>query len=186
MSKSVLVALANGTEEMEAVICIDVLRRAGADVVVAGTHSEITCSRGVNLICDALVNDIPEDTNYDMIVIPGGIKGVENLIKSEVLKKLCLNNSKNNYICAICAAPIVLQEFGLLHQGIELTSHPSVRSKLEKVVYSEQNVVKSGRIITSRGAGTSFEFSFELVTLLFGKDISDKITSDIVYSNNLI
>lgn len=186
MTKTVLVAIANGTEEMEAVISIDVLRRAGAEVVIAGTHPEVTCSRGIKLVCDMLLDEISENTNYDMIVIPGGLKGVENLMKNGVLKKLCRNNVNANYICAICAAPLVLQEFGLLKQGIEITSHPSVKLKLSNVDYSERKVVKSGKIVTSRGAGTSFEFSFALVDLLFGKSASDKIANDIVFLKDVL
>lgn len=180
MKKQVLVVMADGTEEMEAVIVIDILRRAGLDVVVAGLNNEVTCSRGVKIIADTELNKISKNATYDLIFIPGGLKGVENLIKSSELSEICMSNSKG-YIAAICAAPLLLHHFGLISTDMQITSHPSVKDNLAAYNYSDNSIVQSSNIITSRGAGTALDFGLYLVELLLSKSVADQIANDIVY-----
>jgi len=106
--------------------------------------------------------------------------GVNNLISSEKLKEIMLSH-KSSIIGAICASPLILHEFGLLQSKDVITSHPSVRDSLIKYNYTEDMIAESGKIISSRGAGTAIEFSIRLIEILFGSETSRKIASDIVF-----
>ncbi len=180
MKNEILVPISNGTEEMEAVIIVDILRRADLDVVIAGEYNEITCSRNVKILPDKLINDVC-DEQFLAIIIPGGLAGVNNLSKSETLKKIIQNN-KNSTIGAICAAPLVLNNMNLLEKNAMLTSHPSVENQFQDYMYSPENVVIDGNLITSRGAGTTFDFAFELVEIFKNETVSQKIKNDILYN----
>jgi 4-methyl-5(b-hydroxyethyl)-thiazole monophosphate biosynthesis len=171
MTSKVLVPIADGTEEIEAVSIIDVLRRAGADVTVAavGPQLQITASRGVRLVADRLLDDCRDET-FDVIVLPGGMPGAEHLRDSRTLKALLEKQAAGNrWYGAICAAPaVVLQEHGLL-QGKRATSHPAFMERLDAERSSQDRVVVDGRCVTSRGPGTALEFALQLVAVLFGE-----------------
>ena len=168
--KKVLVTLAPGFEEIEAVTVIDVLRRSGARVSIAGTiDGLIEGSRGVKVAPDEYLNNMKTD-DLDLLVLPGGQPGTDNLKNdpriTALLKKMA---DKKKLIGAICAAPIILEKNGLL-QNRKRTSHPSVKEVLTGNLYLEESVVVDQNIITSRGPGTAMEFALKLVELLFGKD----------------
>ena len=168
--KQVLVTLAPGFEEIEAVTVIDVLRRSGARVSIAGTiDGLIEGSRGVKVAPDGYLNNMNTD-DLDLLVLPGGQPGTDNLKNdpriTALLKKMA---DKKKLIGAICAAPIILEKNGLL-QNRKRTSHPSVKEVLTGNLYLEESVVVDQNIITSRGPGTAMEFALKLVELLFGKD----------------
>ena len=170
MTPRVLVPLAPGVEEMEAVIIIDVLRRAGWEVVSSGlVEGSIQGSRDVELRADAPLGAL--DLNFfSMLVLPGGGGGVERLSACEGLFAMAerlLNEGK--YVGAICAAPLILQQAGLL-QGRRCTSHPSIQNQLVGVEYVEDRVVIDGTLVTSRGPGTTFDFALKLVELVDGKE----------------
>ena len=176
-----LVPIANGTEEMEAVIIIDMLRRAGIDVDVAGDGDMVTCSRGIRIIPDIAIDDISDDDEYDAIILPGGGNGVESMISNSSLASILARHAaKKGIIGAICAAPRVLHEFGLLKAGSKITSHPSVEQDLKVYNYTTDRVTVDGRIVTSRGAGTAFEFSLALIRMLEDEATAMRIASDIV------
>ena len=170
MTPKVLVPIADGTEEIEAVCIIDVLRRAEADVTVAaaGNRLQITASRGVNIVADVLLEQC-RGKSFDLIVLPGGIPGADNLNASPVLQTLLKEQrKKDRWYAAICAAPaVVLQPQGLL-AGKRATSHPAFMDRLDAGQAEEQRVVVDGRCVTSRGPGTALEFALTLVELLFG------------------
>jgi 4-methyl-5(b-hydroxyethyl)-thiazole monophosphate biosynthesis len=169
MSINVLIPIADGTEELEAVAVINVLRRAGAHVVVAGVKSKtITAARGVKLIADSLLLDCMA-TSYDLIVLPGGVPGVKNLRDSEALKDLLKQQfDTNKMIGAICAAPQeVLVFHGILDQQ-RATGHPEFSEGIANQEVIAERVVVDGNLVTSRGAGTAIEFALKLVELLFG------------------
>lgn len=171
MEKTVLVPIADGTEELEAVSIIDVLRRAGADVTVASVDNlEITASRGVKIVADVLITDC-EDNTYDLIALPGGIPGAEHLRDSKPLEKLLKKQSEEGrFYAAICASPaVVLQYHGLIQNGFA-TCHPAFSDALKNHEKIESNVVVDNFCITSRGAGTALEFSLKLVEMLYGKE----------------
>jgi 4-methyl-5(b-hydroxyethyl)-thiazole monophosphate biosynthesis len=168
----VLVPMADGVEEIEAVTIIDVLRRAGVEVVCAGlSEKPVTASRKVKLIPDRSLGEVKDET-FDMVVLPGGGDGVENLKGDPRIKAILQRMSqKQKWVTAICAAPTLLAAYGLL-EGKKATSHPRRRDQtaVEKVNYQEQRVVQDGHIITSRGPGTALEFALKLVEVLCGRE----------------
>jgi protein deglycase len=165
--KKVLVLLAPGFEEIETVTVVDILRRAGARVTLAGTEDgTLQGSRGIDLVPDSLLNDV-DAHEFDMVVLPGGQPGTSNLQKDDRVKDILLKmNRSKKHIAAICAAPVVLQSAGLL-KSTTLTSHPSVKEQLNDVHYSENRVVVDGNIITSQSPGTAMEFAMKLVEILY-------------------
>ncbi len=178
----VLVIVTNGTEDIEATVPIDLFRRANFEVVVAGEKEIVTFARGMKVIPDILFDKIPNESNYDLIFIPGGAKGVENLLQNEKLKELLeRQKSKDGWISAICAAPLLLDKFEIIPPNAKITSHPSIKDKFNKYNYRDEEVVIFEKIITSRGAGTSIPLALKIIQLLASKELSDKIARDIVY-----
>ena len=172
--KRVLVPIAPGFEEIEAVTIIDVLRRAGIEVVAAGTSAgPIEGSRGISVAVDELLENIDPE-RFDMIAIPGGSQGVENLKNHPPVAALLSQfKTQGKLLGAICAAPSLLSTMGLI-SGRQVTSHPSVKAQVApSTVYSESRVVVDGKLVTSRGPGTAMEFSLKLVELLVG---AEKVT----------
>jgi len=175
MSKKVLVPIADGIEEIEAVCIIDVLRRAGAEVTVASVDKlQVTASRGVKLAADKLISQCASET-YDLIVLPGGMPGAEHLRDCKELETMLKKQSKENRLfAAICASPaVVLLRHGLLGQH-RATCHPNFVEKLPNTEAVESRVVVDGNLVTSRGPGTALEFALTLVELLFGKDKAEQ------------
>lgn len=170
--KKVLVPLAPGFEEIEAITVIDILRRAGVEVVVAGTQpGPIEASRKTRHVPDCTLDDIRAE-DFDMIVLPGGQPGTTNLRHDTRLKRILETlQAKNRHIAAICAAPSVLSAYGVL-KGRVATSHPSVRAEVAAGAkeVSDQRVVVDGPIVTSQAAGTAMEFAYTLVEILCGAD----------------
>jgi 4-methyl-5(b-hydroxyethyl)-thiazole monophosphate biosynthesis len=169
MEKSVLVPVANGTEELEAVAIIDILRRAGATVSVASVSGsrQITASRGVVITADTLIQDCV-DNQYDLIVLPGGIPGAQHLRDAPDLIGMLKHQRENGKLYgAICASPaIVLDHHGLL-DGHHATCHPGFVGEMNKNHHVDERVVLDGNCLTSRGAGTAVEFALALVEQLF-------------------
>lgn len=181
MSKSVLVPIADGSEEIEAVTIIDVLRRAGADVTVASVgQRQITASRGVKIVADCLIGEC-RDRMFDLVVLPGGMPGAEHLRDNEALKEILhRQRDENRPYAAICAAPaVVLEHHGLL-EGRQATAHPAFVDKLSDFRYAESPVVVDGNCVTSRGPGTALAFSLELVALLFGENVRKAVADPMV------
>ncbi len=162
MSK-VLIPLADGFEEIEALAVVDILRRAEIEVVLAGLHEgAVRSARNINIIPDATLDSI-NAAAFDMIVLPGGQPGTDNLNSDprihELLKEF---DAREKLIGAICAAPIILASAGLL-AGKHATSYPSYVDRLEGACYEDRQVVCDDRIITSQGAGTAISFGLEIV-----------------------
>ena len=173
----VLVPLAQGCEELEAVTVVDLLRRAGIEVVTAGLDEQPVCaSRGVVLVPDMTLDEALQK-NYDMVVLPGGLPGADNLKKDgRIIQLLVQMQAAGKYTAAICAAPRVLAAAGLL-EGRQATSYPGSLDKdsVPGLSYSEQPVVTDGRVITSRGPGTAMDFTLELIAILSGAAVRDKV-----------
>lgn len=181
MPKKVLVPIADGTEEIEAVCIIDVLRRAGASVTVASVDKlQVTASRGVKLIADKLISDCVDDT-YDLIALPGGMPGAEHLRNSTDLEKILKRQYREERLyAAICASPVVvLQHHGLLVRR-QATCHPNFAQQLENTNAVNTRVVVDGTCITSRGPGTALEFALKLVELLYGEQKAKEIAQAMV------
>lgn len=164
----VLVPLAQGCEEIEAVTVIDILRRAGITVVSAGLDNQpVRASRGVALVPDTTL-DAALHESFDMIVLPGGQPGTNNLkADARVIKLLQQMAQQGKYVAAICAAPSVLASAGLL-DGKRATSFPSSLDGFHNIELQAAAVVEDGRLITSRGPGTAMDFALTLVERLAG------------------
>lgn len=165
----VVVPLADGFEEIEAVVVIDVLRRAGIEVRVAGlARGLVRGSHGIRVEADCALSEVEPD-GVTMIVLPGGMPGAANLRKdARVLALVRQLEGSGRLVAAICAAPTVLAEAGVL-AGRRVTAYPSVRDQLPGAeVVDQPRVVRSGPLITSQGVGTALEFALELVSELAG------------------
>jgi protein deglycase len=176
MRKTVLVPIADGTEELEAVTIIDVLRRAGAQVTVASVNDwQITASRNTKLTADALIADCAGQT-YDLIALPGGMPGAEHLRDSDALIALLRQQrDAGRLYAAICASPaVVFQPHGLL-TGRRATCYPDFQSKLDPANVVDEPVVVDGQCVTSQGPGTALNFALKLVELLFDADQAQKV-----------
>jgi len=178
----VLVPLAHGCEELEAVTIIDLLVRAGIEVVSAGLESgPVTCSRGVVLMPNSTLDAVMHD-HFDMIVLPGGGPGAERLDHDQriagLVKKMA---ASGKYVAAICAAPKVLAHAGLL-KGKRATSYPGFIDKmnLPDTEYLTDSVVQDGKVITSRGPGTAMDFALHLVEVLVGNEARKKVEEGLV------
>lgn len=176
MVKKALVILADGFEEIEAVSCIDILRRAGIAVTLAGLNDiKITGSRKIILLADKKLTELTEE--FDVCVLPGGSTGAENLSHSEkvnfIIKQM---NKEGGLIAAICASPaIVLAPLGILDNK-SAACFPGMQEYFNKsTTYKNSPVVIDGNIITSQGPGTSLLFALTIVEKLCGKEISDKV-----------
>ncbi len=171
---TVLVPLAQGCEELEAVTIIDILRRAKITVVSAGLDDQpVIASRKVKLIPDTTLDAVLND-DFDMIVLPGGLPGADNLNADprihQLLKKM---NAEGKFIAAICAAPKILAEAGLLRNK-QITYYPGALDPIhlhETQPRLQHPVVRDGMIITSRGPGTAVDFAMALVEALLGEEI---------------
>jgi 4-methyl-5(b-hydroxyethyl)-thiazole monophosphate biosynthesis len=176
MAKKVLVPIADGCEEIEAVCLIDTLRRAALEVTVASVDKlQVTASRGVKLVADALIADC-KSQSYDCIALPGGMPGAEHLRDcAELIAMLKKQKTAGRLYAAICASPVVaLQPHGLL-DGVRATCFPSVRGKLNPSLACDDRVVVDGNCVTSQGPGTAIEFALKLVELLLGPQKAGEI-----------
>lgn len=176
----VLVPLADGCEELEAVTIIDLLRRGGIDVVSAGLKpGSVRASRGVQLVPDATL-DVALQDDYDMVVLPGGMPGATHLKDDariiDLLKEMA---AAGKYTAAICAAPMVLAQAGLL-QGKQATSYPGSLDGVPGVTVSTAAVVQDGKVLTSRGPGTAMDFALALVETLTGAENRRKVEAGLV------
>ena len=189
MSKKVIVFLAEGFEEVEAVTPIDYLRRAGAEVTIAAIEQGssklpnfcIKGARGVSICADISIKELEKQGkmnagNWDAVVIPGGMPGASNIAASketsELLKEMA---GAGKLVCAICASPvIVLEPLGLIAER-NYTCYPGMENKAINAKWSEEKVVIDGNIITSRGAGTAGLFSAAIISKLFGEEEGEKI-----------
>lgn len=169
MGKKVLVPVAHGTEPLEAVAIIDILRRAKALVTVASVSGSpvVVGSHGIQLTADCLIEDCMEET-YDLVVLPGGIPGVEHLRDSTVLADILKEQvCQDRLYAGICAAPAVVLEAHGLVGSHRVTCHPSFKDRLKDRNHSNLPVVRDGNLITGRGAGTAVAFALSLVETLF-------------------
>lgn len=171
----VVVPLADGFEEIEAMAIIDVLRRAGIEVTVAGLHSAlIESARHVKVAPDTTIDTITAD-DFDMIILPGGQPGSDNLNASGEVKNLIRDfHRKGKLTGAICAAPYVLANAGVL-EGRRATAYPSYSEKLGGAIYQDKTVVEDGNIMTSRGPGTAICFALAIIEKLVGREKANAV-----------
>lgn len=179
MDKKILVPLAEGFEMIEALSIVDVFRRAGVhvDLAAVADNLQVTSSHQVKVMADVYLADC-KDNSYDLIVLPGGIPGAQNLQQSAILAELLKKqNSENKLYGAICAAPaVVLEHHGLL-QGKNATCHPRFADQLHSRTHAGERVVIDKNCVTSKGAGTSIEFALELLGILMGEDKKKEVAA---------
>ncbi len=176
MSKTVLVPIAEGVEEIESMCIIDTIRRAKVEVIVASVDGlTVTGSRGVSINADHLLKDVI-DREYDLIALPGGMGAAQAFRDSEMLiSKLKEQDNAGKLFAAICATPeLTLNTHGLIKDR-KATCHPGVAAGLADNPAINERVVTDDNLTTSRGPGTAIEFALELVKQLCGADIADEI-----------
>ncbi|KAK3817299.1 MAG: class I glutamine amidotransferase-like protein [Benniella sp.] len=204
--KRALVLIADGTEEMEAVITIDVLVRAGIEVTIASTNpsestsESVKCSRGVRIVPDTHLSALPlptplEDNDddsqyYDILMIPGGAPGAKSMAESPLVHRWIVahHDKPGVLLAAVCAGPTVLKAAGVA-EGAKVTSHPSVREELEGF-FDYQDDVKGpaivvkderNRLLTSRGPGSTFELALKIVEEVRGKEVMESVRAPMMF-----
>ncbi len=181
----VLIPLAEGCEELEAVTLIDLLRRAAIQVVTAGLQAgPVKCSRGTVILPDAELDAVLGD-GFDMIALPGGLPGADHLNNDPRIRKLLHDMTESNrYTAAICAAPKALADAGLLDNRTA-TAYPGALDpkQLPTTRLVEQSVVQDGKIITSRGPGSAMDFALTLIEVLCGKEKRQAVEQPLMRSN---
>lgn len=183
MQNHALVILAEGNEEVEALTQVDLLRRVDIKVTVAGLNG-IEVKGSHNIVVKA---DIPLEKfsgEFDAVVVPGGMPGTVYLCKSEAVLSTVRNAYNKGLLCAaICAAPLVLEAAGIL-EGKKFTCYPGIEEKIDNGTFCKDKVVVDGTIITSRGVGTAIPFALAIVEYLLGKEKSDELAKQIVFSSD--
>jgi protein deglycase len=180
MSKKVIVPLAEGFEEIEALTIVDVLRRANVDVVMAALESlHVKGAHDIVVVADALLKELDDDA-FDMIALPGGLPGATNLAADATTQTLLKRfDAKGKAIAAICAAPYALKCAGVLKNSY--TCYPGFQPKIASVGYNAiDKVVKDGTITTSQGPSTAMLFALALVEQLCSKAIADAVAKDLL------
>lgn len=179
MLKKVLVAIADGLEEIEAITIIDVLRRSGVEVTIASVNGlSIVAAHGLKCEADVSIDECQSET-YDLIVLPGGMPGAENLSNSDVLVNMLHAQEKaKRFIAAICASPMVVFEKHGIVKSYKKTCYPSMLAKLSNGV--DKPVVVDNFCITSQGPGTAMAFALKLVELLVGKRKANELSEDML------
>ena len=176
----VLIPLAQGCEELEAVTLMDILRRAGIEVTSAGLDAQpVRASRGTVLIPDATLDAVLKH-DYDMVVLPGGLPGTTHLRNdTRIINLVKRMAQQGKYVAAICAAPSVLAEAGLL-DGKCATCYPTCLDEFPRVNLQTAAVVEDGKLITSRGPGTAMDFALTLVERLVGQAKRQEVEAGLV------
>ena len=178
----VLVPLAAGFEEVEAIAAIDVLRRGGVEVVTAALSGplDVAGAHGVVVRADALFADVA-DGEFDAILLPGGGEGTENMKNSDaLLARLVKQREDGRLLCAICAAPTVLQEAGLLAPGQHVTCYPSCQLDVD-CNWVNEPVVSHDGIITGRAPGSAMTFALVVLETLAGRAAAQKVARGLVF-----
>jgi 4-methyl-5(b-hydroxyethyl)-thiazole monophosphate biosynthesis len=176
----VLVPLADGFEEIEAISIIDICRRGGIDVITAGLENKTAIgAHKIPIVTDYLIGEIDSD-NLDMIILPGGWGGTEGLANNETVMSILRHMKRNDkHIGAICAAPYALHKAGVLSD--KFTCYPSIENKISSPGYiSDQEIVSDCKVMTSQGVGTAICFALEIVKTLKGQKIYLELKENIL------
>jgi 4-methyl-5(b-hydroxyethyl)-thiazole monophosphate biosynthesis len=178
--KKALIILAGGFEEIEAIVPIDLLKRAGINVTIVGLgEKEVVGSHGVKIVADEIFDKKNDD--FDAIILPGG-PGVSNLINDdgvlEIVKKFY---ETQKLCCAICAAPKVFDKLGMLKDR-HYVCFPSVEPEIKNGIYHSNNVVVDKNVLTSKAAGTAFDFSYSIIKHLLNEETAQTVIDNICFS----
>lgn len=179
----VIVFLANGFEEVEALTVVDYLRRMDIDVDMVSITEEIRVkgAHNIEVITDKKTGEIKDGNGYDGVIIPGGLPGATNLRDDDKVIDIVKSiNKREGLVAAICAGPIVLERAGIIN-GRKVTSYPGFDQDLETGIYKEEPVVRDNNIITARGPAIAVDFAIEIVNYLLGDEKSEELKKDILY-----
>ena len=179
--KNVIVFLADGFEEIEALAVVDLLRRAGMDVKTASVMKSrgVVGSHNVFVRADVMASDA-DFASADLVVLPGGTVGTQNLGNSDIVKEQAKAFAAGKHVAAICAAPTVLAGLGIL-DGKKAVCYPGLDGQMGGALMQDAPAVVDGNIITGRSAGGAIPFALEIIRVLLGEDAMKKIKEEIVY-----
>jgi 4-methyl-5(b-hydroxyethyl)-thiazole monophosphate biosynthesis len=174
--------LADGFEEIEALCTVDLLRRAKVEIKTVGVFDKIAKgSHNIPVVCDLEAKELDENSDFDMIILPGGLPGATNLDENETVDKIIATAfEKGKFIAAICAAPFMLGKRGIL-KGKSATCYPGFEKYFIDAKYENKGVIRDGNIITARAMGSAIDFSLELIEALCGKGKKEEIKKSIIY-----
>jgi len=180
--KKICAVMAQGFEEMELVITVDVLRRAGLEVITASVETgatKVIGSRGIPMVPDTDIDKV-DFKSIDLLFLPGGLEGTKRLAENERVLSIVREFHKcGKIIAAICAAPTVLLKAGIA-AGKRMTSHPIAEEHMKGVSYETDRIVVDGNIVTSRAAGTTFDLAFKLVEILIGHEKVKEVNKNVL------
>lgn len=178
--KKIVLFFANGTEEIEALTAVDVLRRAGAELTVVGVGGkEVVGSHGIRVTAD-IAEDELKTYDFDMVIVPGGLPGTTHLDESAVVDAtLRTVNEHGGFLAAICAAPLVLGKRGYL-VGREAICYPGFESYLTGATISAHRVCRDGNVITAAGMGVALEFALTLTDALYGTEKANDLRRSVL------
>lgn len=186
MTTKALVCLANGSEEIEAVTTIDLLVRAGIDVTTASVNQdsslEIICSRGVRLLVNTTLVTVADD-DFDVIILPGGVKGAEAFRDSSLLiEKVRQLQLDGKLVAAICAAPALVLEHHNLYPVAIMTGYPTMKDKIAERKWVDKRVCYDERVnlVTSQGPATAIDFALKIIERLEGKEKAEEVAAQLV------
>ena len=179
--KTAIVLLAEGFEECEGLLTVDLLRRAGVEVITASImgKKEVFSSHKVRIMADALAEETDFDA-ADLLVLPGGKSGTRCLRESKIVREQCLRFASDRLLAAICAAPSALATLGLL-EGRRATVHPSFEEQMGGAELTRESVTTDGNITTGRGLGAAIPFALEVVKILTDRETADRIAAAICW-----
>lgn len=173
--------LADGFEEIEALYTLDILRRASVEILTVGISGKTaTGSHNITVSCDILASELDLNSDFEMVILPGGMPGATNLDADSVVDKaLAVANENDKFICAICAAPFILGKRGLL-VGKMATCFPGFEDQLLGATIADCGCVRDGKVITGRAMGSAHEFALEILRALCGDEVAEKMKATIL------
>lgn len=175
--------LSNGTEEVEALIPVDVLRRAGVEVVMVSTVDDITIesAHGVRIVADAMIQDV-DTSDADLLMIPGGLPGSVNLCNHPLVReKIKAQYDAGKMVSAICAGPMIFGSLGI-SEGKRCTCYPGCQGDLKGAEYTAELVTVDGNVITGAGPAAAFPYAYKLCELLCGEETSKALQDGMIYT----
>ncbi len=181
--KQVILFLAEGFEEVEALTTVDYLRRKDiiVDIVSITKEEKVKGAHNIMVLSDKTIEDIKDIESYDAVIIPGGLPGATNLRdNSQVIETVKKINESGKLTAAICAGPIVLQKAGVIKDK-KVTSYPGFEDELKSGIYTHENVVRDGNVITARGPALAVDFAIEIIKYLLGEGKAEELKQDILY-----
>lgn len=183
MIHNIIALLADGFEETEALVPVDLLRRMGDNVTLASIKEDdlkVTSAHNISVVADELISNI-EIGDIDVVILPGGMPGTKNLDNDKNVHKIIeVLYEQGKLVTAICAAPMILGKKGML-EGRNVTCFPGFENDLKGATILKQHAVTDGNIITAKGAGAAIEFGLAIVEYLHGKEASEKLAETIQF-----